>query len=320
MNTWSLRPPSIDEVEAVHHLMTIVQAGDGLPMLASIDEVTELFSSPDIDPASDLRVIECDEQLVAYGVVDHSESGARLERALLFGGVHPGFRRRGIGQAMIQWQVERGREQLEATSTALPATLMTFAYDFEHDRLAFLEAHGFAKARFDLEMMRTLDEVPKRPDLAGIEIRPWVGTDPESTRRVFNASFADHWGSTDRSAPYWEHMLASAGHRLDFSFVAADADSGEIVAIALNGHYPDDQQVTGRLDGWIETLGTVRSHRKRGIASALIVESLHAFASAGFDHAMLGVDTENPSGAYGIYADLGFTPLHTNVTLLHPIR
>lgn len=315
-----LRPPVEADVSAMHELMTHIQRADRLPMVASLDEVAELFSSPDIDPQADLRVVEVDGALVGYGIVDHSPSGERLERAVLFGGIDPAHRKQGIGSQLLAWQEDRAGERLTETSPSLPAHLMDYVYDFEDARLELLESVGFERARFDHELIRPLVDLPPATDPDGIIIRPWGEADNEPARVAFNASFADHWGSTTRSAEYWEHMLRSAGNRLDLSFVAVDGATDEVVALALNGHYPDDQSVTGRLDGWIQSLGTLRSHRKRGIASALIVRSLHAFADAGLDHAMLGVDTENPTGAYGIYADLGFERQHTIVTLLKTVR
>lgn len=316
----TIRPPAPAEAAAIHALMTGIQRADDLPMVALRSEVDDLFSSPDIDTERDLRVCEVDGELVAYAVVDHSPSGERLERAVLFGGVRPDQRGQGIGTELLAWQETRAREQLASTDPALPAYLMTYVYDFEAGTLGCFEQHGFERARFDHELLRPLAGLPTPPEIEGVVLRPWVESDNEPARQVFNASFADHWGSTARSASYWEHMIHSGGNRLDLSFVAVDEASNDLVAIALNGHFPDDFEITGRLDGWIQTLGTVASHRKRGVASGLIVRSLHAFAAAGFDHAMLGVDTENPSGAYGIYADLGFERQHTVVTLTKTIR
>ena len=126
-----------------------------------------------------------------------------------------------------------------------------------------------------------------------------------------NASFADHWGSTPVDREAWTHRLESFGVRLDLSLLALDGD--RIVGMLLASHYPDDQTVTGRLDGWITTLGTVRSHRKRGIASALVVTACHAFQREGFTHAVLGVDSESPTGAYRLYQGLGFSELNKSV-------
>ena len=39
-----------------------------------------------------------------------------------------------------------------------------------------------------------------------------------------------------------------------------------------------------------------------------------AFLEDGLDHAALGVDTDNPTGAYGLYQRLGFLQRHRSVT------
>ena len=101
------------------------------------------------------------------------------------------------------------------------------------------------------------------------------------------------------------------GCRLDLSFLAV-AD-GRIVGVCRNGFFPDDEKVHGRREGWVVNLTVVRSHRRRGIASALIVASLEAFKRAGLTHSALGVDSENLTGAYGVYERLGYRPQRRSV-------
>ena len=50
-----------------------------------------------------------------------------------------------------------------------------------------------------------------------------------------------------------------------------------------------------------------RPWRGRGLATALLVRGMIAFRAAGMDAASLGVDTENPTGAVGLYERVGFT-------------
>ena len=127
-----------------------------------------------------------------------------------------------------------------------------------------------------------------------------------------NAAFADHWGTSARDAAAWRDELDSHGSRMDLSFVAIDG--GEVVGLAHNANFPDDEALFGRRDGWIDLLAVLRAHRKRGIASRLLVESMRAFRTAGLTHAMLGVDADNLTGAAGLYRALGFVTQHRSIT------
>ena len=58
-------------------------------------------------------------------------------------------------------------------------------------------------------------------------------------------------------------------------------------------------------DGWIVQLGVRPEWRARGIGSALVIEVLSRFRSAGTDHVLLDVNVNNP-GAARLYERLGF--------------
>ena len=84
----------------------------------------------------------------------------------------------------------------------------------------------------------------------------------------------------------------------------------------LSAAFPHDFEDKGRKEAWIEGLGTVRSHRKRGIASTLVTMAMEKFKADGMDFAVLGVDSENASGAYHIYEALGFIPDRRSVAYI----
>ena len=71
--------------------------------------------------------------------------------------------------------------------------------------------------------------------------------------------------------------------------------------------YPQDW-ATVPVEAWINTVGTRRAWRGKGVASWLMAESLRRIAAAddGFERAILGVDAENPTGALRVYRRLGF--------------
>ena len=62
----------------------------------------------------------------------------------------------------------------------------------------------------------------------------------------------------------------------------------------------------GVKEGWIGELGVIRGWRGVGLGRALLLYGMHSIREAGLDTAMLGVDTENPSGATGLYSSVGF--------------
>ena len=164
-------------------------------------------------------------------------------------------------------------------------------------------------ARYFDELLRPLDELPVRGELSGVTIAPWPDDRDDEILMVNDSAFADHWGSTPTASDRWHQEVRGFGSRPDLSFVAVDDASGDIVSYCLCKRFEADDAVNGRKDGWIDQLGTLARWRGRGLASQLIVASLHAFAADGLTHASIGVDSESPTGAAGLYRRLGFEPV-----------
>jgi mycothiol synthase len=311
-----LRAIQPTDLDAVHRLNRRAEEWDRLPALMSREEFEQWLSEPHFDLASDSRVAEVEGEIVAWGRIWHQPSGAREERAYLFGAVDPARRGSGIGSALLAWQIERAGQVLRAATGELPRFIRASAYEFQNSARRLYSRHGMIAVRYGDELLRDLESIPEPAPVAGIQIVPWDPRHSEAARLAQNDAFADHWGSTPRGPAAWEHMLASHGTRLDLSFLALDGE--RVVGVCRNGHFPDDEAVTGRRDGWIIQVSVVRSHRKRGIATALILASLAAFRAAGFTHTALGVDSENPTGAYQLYERIGYRRVHRSVVYQMP--
>jgi ribosomal protein S18 acetylase RimI-like enzyme len=106
-------------------------------------------------------------------------------------------------------------------------------------------------------------------------------------------------------------VVGYSAFRPDLSFAILDGD--EVAAYSINRFDPAAAERTGYRAGWIGSLGTRRPWRQRGLASALLLQSMRAFQSAGLDYAGLGVDAANPTGAVALYESLGFATYLTNV-------
>lgn len=307
-----LRAGRPDDAPAIHRLVRRIEIADRIPIVTPPEELEEWARDPHFSFAADSRVAERDGEIAAWGRLWHRPSDSGHARVFMLGGVDPTWRRRGIGAALFAWQLERGREILQAEPAHLKRFLRTQAYDFEQDAIALYRRHGLAPVRYVDELLRPLDDLPPVPTVDGISIAPWDPARSDELREVYNQGFSDQLGTTPLDREAWSHRLSATGMRFDLSFMAAGG-GGELVALALNGHFPGDQAVTGRRDGWVRSLATRRDHRRRGIGSALIVASCHAFRGAGLDHAMLGVDSDNPSGAYRLYERIGFRRLHRSI-------
>ncbi|MFM8814914.1 MAG: GNAT family N-acetyltransferase [Actinomycetes bacterium] len=64
----------------------------------------------------------------------------------------------------------------------------------------------------------------------------------------------------------------------------------------------------------MDNLATLSEHRGKAIGRSLITHALAAYKRDGLTHAALDVDTENPTGAYGLYTSVGFSTFRGKVT------
>jgi mycothiol synthase len=309
--TTDLRPLSLDDVDVAHRITGAAERADDVPYVTTLEEIRERFTAPDFDPSTDGRLALLDGEPAGVAYIEHSPSGERLEVASLNGCVDPTSRRRGVGTALLSWQLARGRELMARYEHGLPCHLRTYNFVHQTDSIALAEELGLAPIRWFDQLVRPMGKQVEAPVPEGITIDAWDRGLQEEVRAVRNAAFADHWGSTARTAESFAHWMEGSTTRLDLSFVARR--DGRVVGYSINEHYPEDADVTGRLDGWIAQLGVLKDERGRGIASALIAASVEAFRAVGFDHAMLDVDSANPSNAHELYRRLGFELVQTEV-------
>jgi mycothiol synthase len=270
------------------------------------------------DPARDLRVVEVDGRAVAYSRVwwDQEPDGPRVYRHVCF--VDPAHGRRGIGAALFAWNESRLRDIAGGHDGVQETLLEVWSNDRNEGATALARAFGYEPITYAAEMVRpTVDDLPEHPLPDGLEIRP---VREEDIRTIWEAdveAFRDHWGfveqtETDyqrfRAYPYLDPTLWKVAW--DEQGVAGQVKS--FIDTAANEEH-------GRKRGWTEQISTARRWRRRGVAKALIVESIRELASRGMTEVALGVHTENPNGAYDLYAGLGYEVVKTWTTYRKPL-
>ena len=78
--------------------------------------------------------------------------------------------------------------------------------------------------------------------------------------------------------------------------------------------FPDDDELVGGRHAWIDKLTTLREHRGRGVASALIGSVADACRAENLTNLALNVDSESQTGAQRLYLALGFTATRGTTT------
>lgn len=310
----SLQPVTARVFGAVLALHQRSEAFDGVPRVMQLEEIHEIFDDDEVVLVTDTRIATVADTLVGYAYTLHLPSDVALERAYIFGQVDPAHRGIGVGRALMQWAVPRAREQLLSSGNDLPKFIRTDAYDYVTSAHHLFDRLGLEPVRYFEELLRPLSLPLPELQVRGARVEPWPVDRDDELRAVKNASFADHWGSTPVSAEQFEQRMGAFGMRLDLSRVAVDEVSGGIVGFCLAARYPDDDDLIGRRDGWIDNVGTLREWRGRGVASALMVASMQAFVANALTHASLTVDSASPTGASRLYRALGFEIEQRSIT------
>ena len=107
------RPISLDDIDVWHDLVCAIDMHDEPEQRVDRDDlVEELVNGSHKDPARDTLIgLHPDGVARAFGHVELLP-GKTLRRVFMWGGVHPGWRRRGIGGEVLRWQTERAHEAL----------------------------------------------------------------------------------------------------------------------------------------------------------------------------------------------------------------
>ena len=251
-------------------------------------------------------------ELLALGWCLVSESGTTEHRAVVWFLVHPAIRG-SVEEDLIDWIEAVAGDRLRALDDNLPAAIYRYGvYDTMTDEIALFEGHGFERSRYFTENLRDLsDRIEVSPLADGLVARSWADAVSADALVVHNAAFADHWGSQPIEPDRWATYHANEFFLPQMSWVVYDEE--DPVAYLQCSKYPHDWEARGRTEAWIEGIGTIESHRGRGIASALITMAMHSFRDDGMQYAILGADSENETGANHLYERLGFEVERRNI-------
>ncbi len=305
MNQYNMRAAQVGDMASIASLLTAVFAYDGIPIVQTVEELNEEFAGPRCVFANDVMVVEHASGIVGVAYTYFLPSESKEERCYIFGGVLPGFRQRDIGEMLMKWAMQHGELLLQATGRALPKYLRAAVSQQNESAARLFAQFGMKAVRFEEDVIRELTNLPSLNMNPNYGVISWDPARHEEARNTKNSAFQDHWGSTPTSSEVWLQLVNGSTARLSHSFFAVNQQL-EIVGLLLTHRYESDDELLGKRIGWIDMLATLADYRKQSIAKNLIAHALRSYAQDGCTHAALTVDTQNPTGAYGLYASLGF--------------
>ena len=316
--TW--RPLASSDAPSLERLLEAARRADGGEEVWTRDDLLRQLEDPRAPAATNTRaVVLGDGSLAGWAVVHERFRGERVRYVRLDGATHPAVRGRGIGIRLLEWAIARGEEVLGAQPADLPRYHEAFRDVKGSDAIELHLAHGFAPIRHYMDMRRDLaSPIPPEIPVAGIRFVAYDDARSEAVRAAHNDSFADHWGSEPVDAEDWDRDYVGDPHfRADLSLVALAGS--EVAGYSVNYCSEADWAASSVRDAWIGQLGVRREWRGRGVATALLLRSMSAFRAAGIEAASLGVDSQNPTGAVGLYERVGFTANRRFVRLRRPM-
>ncbi len=306
---FTLRPATMGDLERVVTMLNAcsmhllgVQQHDAHEQ--EVDWKTPLFNLE-----TDTRVVLVPTgEIVGYAEIwDIDEPHVRVYS---YGRVHPDYRGRGIGTALVAWEEERARMAISAAPPGAQVSLAQSVNSQDETARALLRANGFDVIHHFWRMEIALDgsstPAPQWPD--GITVRTFdPAHDLRAVVTAFRDEFKDHWGFIDipleQELKQWEHRI-TADKNFDPTLWYLALDGEKIAAIALC--WPKDPEDSAI--GWVDILGVGRPWRRRGLATALLHHAFAEFARRGKHTVRLGVDATSLTGANRVYERAGMHP------------
>jgi mycothiol synthase len=303
--SFEFRPLRDNDYQALADLVNEASVFDDRAQVQAPEEIREDFESTPVHLPVDTFAAWRDEQLVGVVYAYHLPSEEREERCYVFGTVRPSHRGQGLGRRLLEWGLARAEAVLAASTSRVPKYIRVDTSTSNSSARRLFERFELQPIRYFADVHRPLLDVPQPSPVPGVSITKWNLDRNEEARLAKNEAFRDHWGSTPVTAEWWATGTTGFGSRIDLSFFALN-DRDEIVGYLLTHRFDNDDELLGAKYAWVNNVGTLKAWRGRGIASALISTALAAYREDGLDMAALGVDSDNPTGAYRLYESLGF--------------
>lgn len=211
--------------------------------------------------------------------------------------VHPSYLQQGVRTYLFDvMEAERIKRAVSEAETK-EVKMLAWANGLTEEEPHFFEERGYHVIRVFWRMLIDLIETPEAPVVPeGYVIRPFQAGEERDVHRVLTEAFSQHWGINQATFEEWyaRQQLVNFDKTL---WLVAEQD-GEIVGAATCMTHLEN-------GGFVRSLGVLSSARGSGVGMALLKQAFVNFHQRGKTYVVLGVDSENTTGATRLYERAG---------------
>lgn len=288
----------MDDLAIVFELTDAAAMADAGERLLDIDDIRTDWQHPGLDVATNTVLVFEGERLVAWAQIHDERADAD---------VHPEWRGRGIGRALVEWTEVRSVEQADPGAAARIGQTVLDGLDGVEE--LFVQ-RGYER-RWDSWILRFPPDLPPivAPPPDDVSLRSFQSGDDRVVYTIIDDAFSE-WESRESQA--FDAWYARTIDRkvFDPSLVVVAEIDGTAIGVSLGVMYEDE--------GWIDQLAVVPHHRGRGVARAMLAESRHRFQQRGQNR--IGLNTDSRTGALSLYLGVGMVLERTFVRWSKEIR
>ncbi|MFJ2767245.1 GNAT family N-acetyltransferase [Streptomyces sp. NPDC087300] len=294
-----MRPATLDDAAAICALLNEVDLLEIGRADTEIAEVRADLKHPEADLERNSWLLFDGDRLVGYGLLWDESGGERIDvDHYVLPGQLPG--------ALHLFELMEDRAARRAAANgATRAVVHLHLNTTPTTDLDALRGRGWRTVRrynvLARDLSATADPPPQPPP--GVTLRPCVA---EQDRRIAHAllqeAMTEHFDFQPRTYAQWLDDIDGA--RADWSAIWVAEVEGIGDSAVLRTH--DDRASMA----WISNIAVLDKARRQGLGGHLLRHAFGHYAARGRDRIGLGVDTDNSSGALGLYERHGMSLDH----------
>ena len=291
MKQYSVRPPRLTDLEAVHQIIAQQNTVDYGSAMVTLDDLRKKWQKINLE----------DDACIAY--MNNEPAGY----AELLEGDSPYIYiadRLNIDLAFQLLMILEGKVVSQKKGTV---NLFTRISEKNRTLLQLFASNGYHSKLSFIIMEAVLDEPPPPPQWPeGITVRTFIRDQDEQAVYSTDEEAAKDKGYHDPlSYEGWAKRMRLGEAVFDPSlwFLACEGRSAEIPGVALNLYAQQTQT------GWVDHLSVRRAWRNRGIGRALLLHTLAEFYRRDIHRVKLSVDSKSLTNAPRLYESVGMKPV-----------